>query len=393
MLTDFPQRAVIVADFLRCLGMWLAATLLPGPTPRPTRGARKKLLAIRLDAIGDFVLWLDGAKGLRRLYPADQYEITLLGNDAWTSLALDTPYFDRVWPLNRKRYLLNPVYFLKMLGKVRREGFDLALSPAFSREFKFCDIIAKASRAPVRIGSRSDGERIRNWQKRVGNGFYTRLVPASGEPLMELERNAEFLRELGASEFRSSLPELRVSQPLPAGFAARDYFVIFPGASSALKRWPPGHFRELSGRIQAATGWTGIVCGGSGERSLGDQVAQGPRLQAENWAGRTSLGELASIIAGARLVVTNDTSAVHIAAALATPVVCVLGGGHFGRFLPYQVESRGDGPLPVAVFSALDCYGCSWARCSHAAPDTTARCISSVSVQDVWEATSALLKS
>jgi ADP-heptose:LPS heptosyltransferase len=388
MLTKFTHRAVIVLDLFRCLAMWLAASVVFLTVSPRTTGQKKKILVIRMDAIGDFILWLDAAKGLRSLYPDENYEITLLGNDIWSSLAMELPPFNRVWPLNRKKYLLNPLYCINMLRKVRREGFDLVISPAYSREFKFCDIIAKVSGSPNRVGSKSDDERIRRWQKQVGNLWYTRLIPAREEPLMELERNAEFLRGLGADNFRASLPELPVSGTVPEGFTAQDYFVIVPGASSAIKQWPSGHFLELARRIHAKTGWTGIICGDTKEKPLGDTVSHWSDNRSENWAGRTSLKELSAIIAGAHLVITNDTSAVHIAAAVATPAACILGGGHYGRFLPYQLEAASDKALPVAVFSKMDCYGCRWAYCTHATLNGTARCISSITVQQVWDAVS-----
>lgn len=391
MQTEIIHRAVIILDFFRCLAMWLAATILSFRIPPRTPGQKKKILVIRLDAIGDFILWLDAAKGLRSLYPAENYELTLLGNDIWTSLAIDIPHFDRIWSLNRKKYLLNPGYCINLLAKVRKEGFDLAISPAYSREFKFCDLIVKVSGAPERIGSRSDDERIKKWQKRIGDRFYTRLIPALEKPLMELERNAEFLRALGADDFRANLPELPFLHSVPEGFTAKDYFVIFPGASSAMKQWPPSYFMELALKIHGKTGWTGITCGGTKEKSLGGAVAKWSDHHSENWAGRTSLRELCSIITGARLVISNDTSAVHIAAAVGTPVVCILGGGHFGRFLPYRLESDTDRPLPVTVFTMMDCYGCSWAQCTFSSLNNTARCISSVTVQKVWEALSDTL--
>lgn len=388
MLTELTHRAVIMLDFFRCLAMWLAASVLSLSVSARKQGQKKKILVIRLDAIGDFILWLDAAKGLRSFYPADNYEITLLGNHIWTSLAMELPHFDRVWPLIRKNYLLNPMYCINMLGKVRRDGFDLVISPAYSREFKFCDIIAKVSGAPERIGSQSDDDRIRRWQKRIGNRFYTRLIPAREEPLMELERNAEFLRELGAKNFRAGLPELPVPRGVPDGLNTQDYFVIFPGASSIMKQWPPGHFMELAGKIHATTGWTCVICGGTKEQPLDGILLKNSDNYIENWVGRTSLQELIAVIAGAHLVITNDTSAVHIAAAVSTPVVCVLGGGHFGRFLPYRLEADADRPLPVPVFSMMDCYGCSWAHCKFSSLNSTARCISSITVQDVWDAIS-----
>ena len=52
----------------------------------------------------------------------------------------------------------------------------------------------------------------------------------------------------------------------------------------------------------------------------------------ENYAGKTTLTGLVSIISRARLLIGNESGPIHLAAALGTPCVSVVGGGHFGRF-------------------------------------------------------------
>ncbi|HYA12952.1 MAG TPA: glycosyltransferase family 9 protein [Syntrophales bacterium] len=385
------HRAVIILDFARCIAMWLAAFFLSlFAAPRPQR-VKKKLLIIRLDAIGDFVLWLDAAQGLRRLYPPEQYEITLLGNHIWTSLAEKLPWFDRVWPLERKKYLLNPLYFLRMLLKVRDGSFDIVINPTFSREFKFGDILARASQAPLRIGSTGDLDRIRPWQRRISDRWYTRLIPAQDDAIMELERNADFMRGLGAETFQSSIPELPPVSGLPPGFTARDYVAIIPGAGTPAKQWPLQRFSMIAARIHRKTGWPAVICGGPGDGPLGKTILEECAVPMENWCARTSLPELVAVLAGARLVIANDTGAVHIAAALSVPVICIMGGGHPGRFLPYRIETQTGKPLPIPVVTEAECFGCGWRHCREAHSKAAAPCIAQISVDAVWRAVDRLL--
>jgi ADP-heptose:LPS heptosyltransferase len=105
-----------------------------------------------------------------------------------------------------------------------------------------------------------------------------------------------------------------------------------------------------------------------------------------NFSGRTTLESLAATIAGARVVVSNDTAAVHIAAAVGAPAVCVLGGGHYGRFLPYpeQYGGPGQGPLPAAVTHPMECFGCGWVCGYHPPAGSPYPCVERVSVDDVW---------
>lgn len=371
--------------FLRCIFLLLVDWLCLFIPHQTDKGLKKKILFIRLDAIGDFILWLNAAKEIRRLYPQGEYEITLLGNQIWTSIAEKLPYFDRVLSLDRRKFLNNPFYRLKVLKNIRQAGFNIVIQPTFSREFLFGDAIVRVSGAEKRIGSQGDFSNIMPWQKRISDRWYTKLISASDKSLMEIERNAEFMKELGLKEIRAGIPSLPVSGNLPSGFDLSDYYVIFPGAGVELKKWPLSHFKELHRRIFEATGWVGVVCGGQGEKLLGETIEQYVDVPLQNWIGRTSLRELVEIIAKAHILIGNDTSAVHIAAAVSTPAVCILGGGHFGRFLPYRLEVETDRPLPEAVFHKMECFGCNW-RCIYPIRrGEPAPCVANVLVDMVWE--------
>lgn len=347
---------------------------------------KKKVLFVRLDAIGDFVLWLDAAGRLRDLFSQDKYEITLLGNQAWTSIAEKLPYFDEVWSLERNRFLKNLVYRFKILKKIRKAGFDVAIQPTFSREFLFGDAIVRASGAKERIGSQGDYSNIKLWQKRMSDRWYTRLIQTTEGPLMELKRNAEFMRGLGLTDFKSSVPEILSLYTIHANISIKDYYLLFPGAGMKIKQWPLFYFRELATRIYRTTGWVGLICGKYEERSLGNVLTQGVNVPLYNWIGLTSLPELIAIIQNAHIVVGNDTSSIHIAAAVSTPAVCILGGGHYGRFLPYQLEVDSEKLLPIAVFNKMNCFGCGWECIYDIQTESAAPCVEKVSVDDVWNA-------
>jgi len=83
--------------------------------------------------------------------------------------------------------------------------------------------------------------------------------------------------------------------------------------------------------------------------------------------------------------VGNDTSAVHIAAAVGTPSVCILGGGHYGRFLPYATETDKQ-VSPIPVTHQMDCFNCNWQCTQPHRKGDAAPCISNIQVNQVFEA-------
>jgi ADP-heptose:LPS heptosyltransferase len=342
------------------------------------------VLVVRLDAIGDFLLWLDGAQRLAAHYRAEGRRVTLLANAAWADLAESLGAFDAVWRLDRRRFLFNPRYRFGLMRRLRQAGFDLAIQPTLSREIWFGDAAIRMGGRCRRIGSTGDLANQTEAERRRANRWFTELVAASASPLMELERNAEFLRGLGIAA-EPAIGRL----PVPAPRQGGEYFVVFPGAGWDARCWSPAAFAELAERVSATTGWRGVIAGGSADRAAAMAVAAATSLALENKAGATTLLDLATLLKGARLVLSNETSAVHLAAVVGTPSVCILGGGHFGRFLPYRgVEGLS---VPRVVHQAMPCYGCNW-RCCHPRADGEAfACIRAITVDQAWDVVAALL--
>ena len=80
-----------------------------------------------------------------------------------------------------------------------------------------------------------------------------------------------------------------------------------------------------------------------------------------------------------------------MAAAVGVPSVCIVGGGHFGRFMPYDVQPEPDRPLPLVASRAMECFGCNWTCKFHPARNKPMPCIEGVSIDTVWQLTHSLL--
>lgn len=345
--------------------------------------AKPEILVVKLDAIGDFILWLDAAAELRRMYPVERYHLVLLGNSAWAELAEKLSYFDEVIAVNRSRLRFDQIYRAGIWRLLQDRLWEKAIHPTYSRDYLYGDSVIRMSRATERIGFDGDLDNQPEWQKRISDQWYTRLVPSSGKALMELERNAEFLRGLGRADFLVGLPELDLLAELPTGFTTGIYAVIAPGASLPIKQWPLENFAQLAKRI-LETGVRIVICGSLAEISLGAQLKNLLTDDVEDWTGRTSLPELVSIIKGACLLIGNDSSAIHIAAAVGTQSFCIAGGWHFGRFIPYRIERATPYPLPIILAHHMECYLCNW-RCRYS-PDgaVAAPCVTRIGVDVVW---------
>ena len=141
--------------------------------------------------------------------------------------------------------------------------------------------------------------------------------------------------------------DLRLPEP-PLPPAVRGAVVVHPGAAYPSRRWPTDRFAAVA-RWAADAGHDVVVTGSPDEVPLADEVCRLAGLgDRALLAGRTSLGGLAALVAGARLVVCGDTGVAHLATACGTPSVLLFGPmppALWGPLVPgpHQVLWKGDG--------------------------------------------------
>jgi ADP-heptose:LPS heptosyltransferase len=136
-----------------------------------------------------------------------------------------------------------------------------------------------------------------------------------------------------------------------AGLAPGAFVCLHPGASRPERRWPSTRFAAAADHLTGKDVPV-ILTGAAGERPLVHEVlakmtSRRPRVV--DLAGRTSIGVLGALYRQARLVLTNDTGASHVAAAVQAPSVVVFGSGEPDRWAPLDAERHrrvSGAPLP-----------------------------------------------
>lgn len=175
----------------------------------------------------------------------------------------------------------------------------------------------------------------------------------------------------------SEAPGATIAQPLPEPKLAADaqavratrarfglaehYAVLCPGAEyGPAKRWP--YFAELAAKLDRPV----VVLGSAKEREL--CAAVGGR----NLAGETTLDEALDVLAGAELVVSNDSGLMHVAAALGRPQVALFGSSSPRHTPPLSVQAR-------VLWLGIECSPCYAREC----PLGHFRCMRELSVAQV----------
>ncbi len=138
--------------------------------------------------------------------------------------------------------------------------------------------------------------------------------------------------------------------------AAAPYICLHAGARLPSRRWPAERFAAVADAL-ARHGYTIVLTGAPEEAAVGIQVCEGMRRAAVNLIGKTSLGAFAALVRAARLLICNDTSASHVAAATRTPSVVISSAADVARWRPLD-QSR-----HRVLWHDTDCRPCDHAIC------------------------------
>jgi ADP-heptose:LPS heptosyltransferase len=302
----------------------------------------KTLLLIRLDAIGDYILIRNIFQRLKQSKKFKGFKITLCGNIVWKDLSetFDKDGIDDFIWLNRKNFNNNPFYKFRLLKKIYQSGFEVVVDTTFSREILFGDSIVKTSCADERIGSVGAPDAYVKWKRNLlTDKYYTRLFPYSTETIFEFYRNKEFFINILQEKLGTTRPEIKTSNVDLQLSTNKDFAVIFPGAQEEKRRWHYTNFEHIIEELINTYKLNVIIAGSSDDSVLSRKMVKCHTSKScFDMTGKTTLPQLAKLISLSKILISNETSAVHFAAAVGTPFICISNGQRFGRFMPYPKE-------------------------------------------------------
>ena len=306
---------------------------------KPSKEIQKNsLLLIRIDAIGDYVLFRNFIKILKNNNKFKAYKITLLGNIAWKnlSLELDNEYIDQFIWLDRDKFKSDLRYRYKKLKKFTAQGYEIILSPVYSREYFYADTIVKHITAIEKIGSRSDISNLNVWQKNNSDKYYTKLISAKKEIMFEFNRNKEFFEKLIEENINILKPKIYLNEKKLSFNLPQNYAILFIGASKSYKKWDIKKFAVVAKYLKDNYGYKIVLCGGVKDLKESKSFKQYFNGEYLDLVDKTTLIELLYVINKGNILISNETVAPHIAIALDMKDVFVIHNGlNLGRFAPY----------------------------------------------------------
>jgi ADP-heptose:LPS heptosyltransferase len=300
------------------------------------------LLIIRLDAIGDYLLFRNFLSAIRSSGKYKDYKITLCGNIAWKDLseAFDKNIVNEFIWLDRRKFYKDISYKFKFLKKIRLEGFETVISATYSREILYDDLIVNSSNAKVKIGSEGSKDSYIKWKRNLfTDKYYTKLISVLASDIFEFNYNRNFWGIILEEPIGIKAPQINASEISLDSIPSKPFVVLFPGASRKEKIWDYNNFKEIAEFLINEYSYNIVLTGGEKERENSIKLSGSlPSGKIFDLTSKTTLPVLARIISESELLISNDTAAVHLTASVGKAFICLSNGERFGRFHPYPRE-------------------------------------------------------
>ena len=342
---------------------------------------KKKVLIVRLSAIGDVIMATPLVGALKKTWP--DCSVSWLVEKSAAPLLHHHPGLDEViiWPRDEWRGMLREGRFIKLASSIRsfisglrRRRFTIALDVQGLLKSGIWVFLTGAERR-IGVGSR-EGSRFlmtdtidrSGVKNRISSQYYL-LAEVMGlvteDFRMVLEVGDE--EEKFAADFKTSLE-------------STGYAVLCPFTTRPQKEWIARRFTETARWLIREKGLTVVVLGGPADAEEAGRILLESGPEAVNMAGRTTLLEAAGLIKHAALIIGVDTGLTHMGIALNVPTIAL-----FGATAPYL---NTQGTSGTVLYHPLDCSPCR--RSPTCDGDYT--CMKAISTDEVLSVADSLLE-
>jgi ADP-heptose:LPS heptosyltransferase len=330
-----------------------------------------RILLIKDDALGDFLLSTGTFKQLQTHYPNKQ--IYILVNSPLKEIAALYFPVEQIITCDTHRFDKKIAYHYQIIKQIRSIGFETIISSM--HRSSNCNKIAWNSGARNKIGY----EKEFFTSKAKHFNYYTqqilslnRIKKSTKEKYIHvIEHEAYYLSRI----LNTDIPAKDIPPSLPLGnekmshLPPFNYFVFLPEAGDLMRAVPFQKTVELIEHIYQQHQLQCVVLGSG--RGYDATIFNLPFI--ENKIGTTRFFDALYYIKQAAFVIGNETGLLHASWIMEKPTTMIYGGGHYGRFLPLNNSCR-------VVSEAMPCYGCNW-NCQY--QEKTVPCISKISTEHI----------
>ena len=325
-----------------------------------------KFLIIRFSSIGDIVLTTPVIRCLKKQVP--DAEVHFLVKNSFRSVVENNPYIDKLHVLAHSWEL--------MIEELKTENYDYIIDLHHN---------TKTLRVKNALKKKSFSFYKLNIQKYFYTAFKINLLPK----IHIVDRYLKTVESFGVKndgaglDYFISKDEEVKKEDIPASHSA-GFIACVIGAAHGTKRWSVHKWKEFCEKLDHPI----ILLGDNSDVANGNEIASIDTIKIYNACGKFRLNESADLVKKAKVVVTNDTGLMHIAAAFKRPIISLWGNTvpSFGM-TPYYGDDRRDTVMQVNKLWCRPCSKIGYNKC----PLGHFKCMEKIDVDDVMSKVKARL--
>ena len=347
----------------------------------------RRILCVRLDALGDVLMCTPAMRALRDAVPGRS--LGLLTSPSGAAAAPFIPEIDETIvhapPWMKAEAPATPADLLALAASLAARRFDAAVVfTTYTQSALPAATLCWLAGIPLRLAHCRENpyHLLTDW---VAEPEPLAMVRHEVQRQLELVRHAGVPRQAGPAPGLSfalraaDLASARVRLLRIGIDPGRPWLLLHPGASAASRRYPVGHWARALGLLVRRTGLPVVITGSALDAALVEEIRAGCGVPVPSLAGQLSLGELGAALHLAAVALTNNSGPAHVAAAVGTPVVELYALTN-PQHTPWRVRSR-------VLFHDVPCRFCFKSAC----PAGHHACLAGVEPERVVEAVLALL--
>jgi ADP-heptose:LPS heptosyltransferase len=337
-----------------------------------------RLLIVKIDAIGDYILFRNFLNEIAISSKYKGYKITLAIKPLLKDLIteLDGEVLDSFILVDFGFTFKKWNFLIKELSKFR---YTTVINYHYSRNLS-TELFTLAASANTKITMSGDHLIINKYLKKLFDLMYHQIVKITTFD-HQFEINKVFTEQLLGRELNYIFPQLSLSDvsnvenELP-------YIVLAPGAGDSYRQMSRLTLLELVSYLikKYSIHFVGSVADSVIVQDIIEKLPVEDSSKLVDLTGKTKLNDLPYIINRSICVIGNDSGVYHTAVALNKPVLCIAGGGHFRRFVQYAERDN----IKVS-YHLMPCFNCDWA-CIYTFPKgNPCPCISNIETNNIIE--------
>jgi ADP-heptose:LPS heptosyltransferase len=267
----------------------------------------KKILVIKLGALGDFIQALGPMAAIRRHHP--DAHITLLTGAAFRDFGASCGYFNEIW-IDEKPKWHEVKGWMKLGARLRGGNFTRVYDLQNNDRTAFYFRLLSPGTRPEWVGAvKGASHRNASRDRSAGHAFdgHVQTLAGAGITGIEIDRLEWMRGDLSSFDLRPP------------------YILMVPGSAPDRKekRWPAQSYAEIA-KFYEQRGYQSVILGGNAERA--DKIAETILKSAPlalDLTGQTSFTQIAALARGAAGAIGNDTGPMHLIAATGCPSLCL----------------------------------------------------------------------